>query len=466
MRSALIIPLIALAGCTVGPDYAPPESSAGARWVEPAATTAPVDLAWWNSFNDPLLSQLIEQAIASAPDVRVANARLAEARANRDAVFGGRFPQLNAGGAVTENVLSENGQLPVANIPGFDRDFSLFDIGFDASWEIDLWGRQRRERESAQARADAALETRRETQLRLAAEVARSYIDLRAAQQEAKLRQSMADNASAQAELVAQLFEAGDVSKIDAENARSAAANLAGQTPLARARAAAARYRIAALLGIAPEDSRSELAAPALLPNPPLIIGAGLRSELLERRPDVRRAERELAAATAGIGIAKADLFPRFSLLGSFGTQARDTGDLTSSDSLRMNVGPHFSWPIFSAGRIRAQIRAADARADGAAAAWEGAVAGALADSESAINRHANAQIAYSHAIDALDSQRRIHALAWKRYEAGEDSRGQWLAAEVDLAQAELGMLQAQSAALEAAIALNKALGGGWTDAD
>lgn len=466
MRSAFIIPLIALAGCTVGPDYAPPESTAGAKWVEPAVTTSPVDLAWWNSFNDPLLSELVERAIANAPDVRIANARLAEARANRDAVYGGRFPQVNASGAVTENVLSENGQLPVANIPGFDRSFSLFDIGFDASWEIDLWGRQQREREGAQARAEAALEARRETQLRLAAEVARSYMDLRAAQQEAGLRQGMANNASTQAELLAQLFEAGDVSKIEAESARSAAANLAGQVPPARTRAAAARYRIAALLGVAPEDSPRELLGPAPLPSPPMMVGAGLRSELLERRPDVRRAERELAAATAGIGIAKADLFPRFSLLGSFGIQARDSGDLTSSDSLRANIGPHFSWPIFSAGRIRAQVRAADARAEGAAAAWEGAVAGALADSETAINRHANALIAYSYAVDALDSQHRIHSLAWKRYEAGEDSRTQWLAAELELAQAELAMLQTQSAALDAAIALNKALGGGWSDAD
>ncbi len=182
--------------------------------------------------------------------------------------------------------------------------------------------------------------------------------------------------------------------------------------------------------------------------------------------PNVRRAERELAAATAGIGVAKADMFPRFSLLGSFGTQARDTGDLTSSNSLRFVGGPQFSWPIFAAGRIRAQIRAADARADGAAAAWEGAVAGALADSESAINRYANAQAALGHAQSALESQRRTHQLAGQRFGAGEDSRGQWLAAQSELAQAELGALQAKSAALDAAIALNKALGGGWTDAE
>lgn len=454
-----------LPGCTLGPDYVAPAATQAPEWIEPASAD-PVDLSWWDSFGDPILSSLIERAISNAPDVRVANARLAEARANRDAVFGGQFPQVNATASATENTLSENGQLPIANIPGFERNFSLFDIGFDASWEIDLWGRQRRQREAASAQADAALEAKRETQLRLAAEVARSYMDLRAAQREVVLRQQLAEYASERAEIVSKLEVAGDASRVDLEQARSSAANTASQLPLAKAKAAYASYRIAALLGVPPEQTLPELAPAAPLPQGPDNIGVGLRSDLLERRPDVRRAERELAAATAGIGVAQADLFPRFSLLTSFGTQARNSGDLTSSDSLRFVGGPQFSWPIFSAGRVRAQIRAADARADGAAAAWEGTVASALADSEAAINRFANSQVALGHAMNALESQRHSHDLASQRFEAGEDSRGQQLAAETELAQAELGALQAQLTALDAAIALNKALGGGWSDAD
>ncbi|MBD3730957.1 MAG: efflux transporter outer membrane subunit, partial [Sphingomonadales bacterium] len=404
LAAAIALPL-ALAACTVGPDYAPPQTSVSPQWVEPASLD-PVDLAWWENFNDPLLTRLVEQAIANAPEVRVAEARVAEARANRDAVYGGRAPQVQAKGSATENVLSKNGQIPIGNIPGFEREFPLYDLGFDASWEIDLWGRQTRQQQAANAQADAALEGRRDAQLRLAAEVARSYTDLRAAQRETALRRDIAVAAQGRADLADQLYTAGAGSRLDAEQARAAAASAAASVPQAEAQAASAAYRIAALLGAAPETLVPQLEAPAPLPQAPQVISVGLRSDLLQRRPDVRQAERQLAAATANIGVATADLFPRFSLLGSVGTQARAPGDLVSGDSLRLNIGPSFAWPIFSFGRIRAQIRAADARADGAAAAYEGAVAGALADSESAINRHARAQAALAQAQRALASQR------------------------------------------------------------
>lgn len=469
MRNPLTLPLIALtaalAGCTVGPDYAPPKTSAAPEWVE-QASLAPVDLEWWDQFHDPMLSSLVERAIASAPDARVAEARLAEARANRDATYGGRAPQGAVTGSATENVLSKNGQLPIASIPGFSRDFSLFDIGFDASWEIDLWGRQRRAEQAADARAGAALEAKRDVQLRLAAEVARSYTDLRSAQRQVALRQALAEDAQGRAQLAQQLYKAGDASRIDAEQAQAAASAAAAQVPQAQAQAAAAAYRIAALLGVPPEQVVPELEKPAPLPEAPRVINAGLRSGLLQRRPDVRRAERELAAATAGIGIAKADLFPRLTLMGSAGSQARSLGDIASGDSLRLGIGPSFSWPIFSFGRIRAQIRAADARADGAAAAWQGAVAGALADSEASINRHARAQEALDKARSALASQQEAARLARQRYEAGEDSRIQWLTAKSRLGEAELAATQAQSAALDASIALFKALGGGWDQSE
>lgn len=457
----LTVASMSLAACTVGPDYAEPKSTAAPEWVEPASSQ-PVDLAWWNSFGDAMLSSLVERALASAPDVRVAEARLAEARASRDAVYGGSGPQGGLNGSVTENQLSENGQLPVANIPGFDRRFSLFDLGFDASWELDLWGRQARERQSADAQADAALEAMHEARLRLAAEVARSYVDLRAGQEEVTLRKRLADAALGRADLASKLFESGELSRLDFDQTLSAAKASEAQVLQAEARTAAAAYRIAALLGVAPETIVPELMQPAFLPQTPTQIAAGLRSDLLERRPDVRKAERELAAATANVGVATADLFPRFSLFGSLGSQARNAGDLTSSDSVHFSVGPQFSWPIFSMGSIRARIRTADARADGAAASWEGTVASALADSESAINRQARAQAALAAMTGSLASQRGAHRLASQRFQSGEDSRIQWLSADSELAQAELAVSQSHTAALDAAIALYKALGGGW----
>ena len=170
---------IALAGCTVGPDYRPPTTSIGKTWIAPVST-AEVDAAWWTRFKDPLLIELVDTAVAGNKDLEEASARLREARANRDAVRGRSVPQIGASATATQNRLSENGQLPVGRVPGLGPDLSLYDVGFDASWEIDLWGGTRRAIESAEARAQAAEEARRGVVLQVIAEVVRSYIDLRA----------------------------------------------------------------------------------------------------------------------------------------------------------------------------------------------------------------------------------------------------------------------------------------------
>jgi len=198
------------------------------------------------------------------------------------------------------------------------------------------------------------------------------------------------------------------------------------------------------------------------IPEPPSTIVSGVRSELLERRPDIRRAERELAAATADIGVATADLFPRFSLLGSVGLQAREPGDLLSEGSGRVMVGPSFSWPIFSGGRIRARIRGADARAEGAAARYDRAVIGALAESESAANRFANATSAAAEASAALERETRAYRLTEMRVEQGEDDRLALMRARLRMVEARSRERNAAEARTTAAVALYKALGGGW----
>lgn len=462
MPRYLLLPLL-LAGCTVGPTYQPPAPSAASQapWLEPG-TPGAVDLAWWDSFNDPQLSALVNRALAGAPDLKEAEARLAEARANRDAVAGGRLPTLEAKGSLTENRLSENGQLPIGNIPGVDRQFRLFDLGFDASWELDFWGRRTRQSEAANARADAALFGQRDVMLTLIGEVARSYFELRAAQSEAASAQALAQADAELARLTGLRFTAGEASRLEVERAEGTARTSAAAVPDAEARAAAAAYRIAALLGAAPEEVASELRKPAPLPASPDAILVGVRSELLERRPDIRRAERELAAATADIGVATADLFPRFSLFGSLGQQARTPGDLFAGESTRLQIGPSVSWPIFSGGTIRAQIRAADARAQGAAARYEKAVLGALSDSETAINRFLSARTGETEASAALSRERAAYALAEKRADSGEDDRLTLLRAREVLVATERRADQARAAKGQAAVALYKALGGGW----
>ncbi len=465
-RTFAVTALLAIgtAACTtVGPDYQPPKAgeAGNSNWMEPAAIGA-VDLQWWQQFGDPLLTRLVEQSMANSPDIRIAEARLAEARANRDAVAGRLLPNVDAGGSATENRLSENGLLPTDNIPGLSRDYSLFDLGFDASWEIDLWGRNRRSLEGANARTDAALEAKRDIQIALAGEVARSYFDLREAQAiAASAKQRLVSN-RALAQLTSLRFKAGEASRIEAEKAEAASDVNAAAMSDAEAATAAAAYRIAALMGVAPENIVPELRDAKPIPTSPDRILAGVRTDLLERRPDIRKAERDMAATSADIGVATADLFPRFSLLGSLGQQARNVGDLASGNSTRFSIGPSFSWPIFSAGRIRAQIRAADARSDAALAAYEKAVNGAFSDSESAINRFTNAKAAASAAKAALDRESQAFALAQRRVTAGEDDRLALERARLSLISAASDYDGARSRQGRAAAALYKSLGGGW----
>lgn len=462
LRLFPLFALAALSACTVGPDYQRPESKAAPEWLEPG-TPGQVDLAWWDRFGDAKLSALVARAVANSPDLKEAEARLAEARANRDATAGGRLPTVDAKGSATENVLSRNGQLPIGSIPGFQRDFPLFDLGFDASWELDIWGRRTRQLQASDARSEAALYGRRDVMLTLIGEVARAYLDLRSAQADIATAEATAAADTDLARLTGLRFRAGEASQLDLDRAEAAARTSAAAIPDARARASAAAYRIAALLGTPPEQVVPDLLAAAPLPASPDAILVGVRSELLERRPDVRRAERELAAATADVGVATADLFPRFSLLGSIGQQARSVGDLASGDSFRLQIGPSFSWPIFNGGTIRAQIRGAKARADGAAARYEKAVTNALSDSETAINRFLNARAAVEDAAAALARERAAYALAERRAATGEDDRLTLARARQSLIAAERRNDAAAAAKAQAAVALFKSLGGGWS---
>lgn len=454
-----------LAGCTVGPDYAAPETQVQDAWVEQADTGA-IDPAWWQAFGDPQLTALIERSLAESPTLAEARARLTQARANRDAVQGQRLPQVSASGAATENRLSENGQLPVSSIPGFSPDYSLFDLGFDASWEIDLWGRRTREAQAADAQAGAAEAQYQGALVQLTAEIARSYMDLRAAQQSSALARQATNTASEISALTSQLYEAGEANRQQANAASAEAGSARDAAAQAESAEAAAIYRLAALAGQKPEDIAPSLRESAPVPDAPENILVGVRSDLLRRRPDVRAAERQLAAATAQIGVATADLFPRFSLMGGLGTQARDAGDLFDPASTRFSIGPTFSWPIFAGGSIRARIRAADAASDAAAAVYEQTVIEALNDSEAAINRFARAKQREAAATAAAADQERAYALAMQRFDAGEDDRLTLDQARLELLSRTRAAVLAKAEAAQAAVALYKALGGVLDDPD
>ncbi len=464
-RLAAISLVLACAGCTVGPDYHPPSIAVDEQWLG-AAGTGEVDASWWTRFNDPLLAELVASAMAGNKDLAVADARLREARANRDAVIGGSAPQASAIASARQSRLSENGQLPVGQVPGLGRDLSIFDAGFDASWELDLWGRSRRMAEGAAARADAAQEARRGVVIQIVAEVVRSYIDLRAAQD---LHANAIADAAAQRELarlVSDRLRAGAASRLDAVRAEAQARASAATIPGFESDAAAAAFRLALLTGQPPEALHDRLRIPRPLPRTEVEAQAGMRSELLRRRPDVRQAERELAASSADIGVATAELFPRVSLLGGLGLQARDPGELVSGDSLRFGFGPSLHWPIFSGGRIRARIRASDARMEAALARYERAVIAALADSETAVNRYASAVLSEAAREEAFAAASEAVDIAKRRYLTGEDDLPALLQAQRSLSAAERLSVQARAEKLQQLAALYKALGGGWQAAD
>jgi NodT family efflux transporter outer membrane factor (OMF) lipoprotein len=461
---------VALSACALAPRYRhAPTVAASPDWIA-NASTAPVDRTWWRALQDPQLSELVDDSLAHNLDLRAAAAHVREARANRDAAFGPRLPQLEIAGGASRNELSANGELPISRIPGFSRHFNLFDAGFDASWELDFWGRNARGVDAAEARVASATEALHDVQVQTIAEVVRTYVDLRSAQARLASATRDAEARSAAAALVSSRFAAGEAARSDEALALQQSNAARGELAALRAAAHAAAYSLALLTARPPEglvaladqaegDAANLVASPdATLPE----AGAGLRSELLRRRPDVRRAERELAAARADVAVATADYFPRITLLGAIGQQSLGTGNLFSESSRRYQFGPSLSWPIFAAGSIRARVKAAGARADATAAQYEKAVLSALADSETALNRYAEAGAQRRDLASSREQAALALDLARERYQAGEEDLTALLASQSAYSTVEQAALAARAAELTALVSLYKALGGGW----
>jgi len=460
---AACLPLV-MTACTVGPDYhRPTVAGEQAAWTTPAQG-ADIDLMPWSKLGDPVLTDLITRALAANPDIVEAEGRLREARAALGVTRANGAPQATLSGSAQQNRTSLNGEFPVGDLPGYRRNFALYDAGFDASWEIDLWGGQRRAVQSARRQIEAAHARASDVRLQTVAEVVRAYAQLRGSQ--ALLIATRAD-AAAQADtaqITRQRLQAGESARGDETRAREAARTAHAPIAGLEADAHAAVFTLALLTGRPPEALSSLIDTPAALPILPANVAPGTRADMLRRRPDVRAAEADLAAATANVGVATADLYPRLSLAGGIDPQSRALGNLATGNSLGFAVGPRFTWALFDGGRIRAQIRAADARTDQAAARYTKAVLAALADSETAINRYAAWQTTAAERDAALAASARSLDLAHQRFAAGEDDRLALLQAQSTFATVQRAAVQAHESAFEAYAALIKALGGGWQE--
>lgn len=463
-RLILVTPILFAVGCTVGPDYSRPATPGeNAAWLS-AADASAADLPPWAELNDPVLSDLIAQAVAANLDIAEAEARLREARAQRGVTRARGLPSATAKASAQQTQTSLNGQFPAADIPFYDRNFSLFDAGFDASWEIDLWGGQRRAVQAADRQIEAARARSIDVRLQAVAEVVRAYAQLRGSQASlANVRANLRD-AEETARIVRLRVKAGEAAGFDESRAEEQARTAAAAIPGLDADMRAAAFRLALLTGRAPEAMTGLIETPAPLPVLPDNVAVGARADMLRRRPDIRAAEADLAAATANVGVETSNLYPKLSLTGSFSQQSRNPGDLISGSSFGFGVGPRLSWAIFDAGKVRAQIRAADARADQAAARYTRAVLSALADSETAINRYAAATATVRERDAARAASRTSLDLARQRYKAGEDDLLALLQAETAYSNAERAAAQVRESALEAYATLIKSLGGGWLD--
>jgi NodT family efflux transporter outer membrane factor (OMF) lipoprotein len=460
------------AGCTVGPHYEKPDLSAPPAWNEAqqsGVSARPAELArWWTSFNDPLLNSLVERAVRSNLDLRLAEARIREARAARAVTAAGEWPRADVSGSYSRNRSSENavgsqGQgAVVAPRPGADLEQDLFRTGFDATWEIDVFGGVRRSLEAADATLAATLEDRRNTLVTLLGDIAKNYIDVRGFQKRLLVARANLKAQQETLDLTRVRFQAGLASDLDVAQAEGQLNTTAAQVPTLEGSLTQAAHRLDILLGSEPGSLWDQLAKESPIPVLPAEVLVGLPSELLRRRPDIRRAERQLAAATAQVGAATADLFPKFSLIGGMGLQSISASDWFSGPSRFWSIGPTIRWPIFDAGRIRANIEVRNAQQAQALTQYEKTILAALEDVENSLVNYAREQMRHRTLRDAVAAHRRAVAMSNELYIRGLvdflnvlDNQRSLFASESDLAQSEAVMATNL-------VALYKALGGGW----
>jgi len=450
-----------LAGCAVGPDYERPQLDSPATFASADGAVygaAEPVLAWWQTLDDPLLHEWLETALLQNHDIRIAETNLRAARAVLGSRRLARYPiatsQLSA--------LEQDASAAASLAP----DQRFYDASLDVSWELDFFGRVRRSVQAAAADANAATEALRDTYVLVAAELARTYFELKGTRYRLSVAQRNADNQRQTFELTQALLEGGRGTDLDIARARAQLeSTLASIPPLERA-INSSSHRLAVLVGELPETFARALPADAGLPPLPQVLDIGDPEGLLRRRADVRFAEYALQAETARVGVAMGDLFPRVSLLGSVGWVATSASDLGESDTRTTSFGPFLSWAAFDLGRVRANIRVANADMDGALLRYEQTVLIALEETENALFGFTSARARQARLEVAAGASEQAAELARLRYRDGADSFLTVLDAERRLLEAQDQLAQSATETGLAFVLVYKALGGGWQAVD
>jgi NodT family efflux transporter outer membrane factor (OMF) lipoprotein len=458
-----------VAGCMVGPDYQPPDVTAPSAWegvTEQAvaapsmATYQPPRLtAWWRTFQDPKLTALVDEAMTANLDLQLAAARLRQARAARGVIAGGMWPFLDASSSYqrTRSTVGDESVPSTRNV---------YRMGFDAAWELDLFGGIRRNLEAANADITAAQEGLRDAQVSLIAEVAFNYVQLRGLQQQMVIAQRNLQVQQHTADITRQRQQVGFVSRLDVVKAEAQVATTQAQLPGLETASRQAIYALSVLLARSPGGLLHELTETQPLPVTPPVVPVGLPSHLLRRRPDIRQAEAQLHTATAQIGVATADLFPKFSLTGSVSWQSNLLQRWISKSHFSSALGPTLQWAIFQGGSVVSNIRVQEALRDQAFLTYRKTVLTAFQDVENALIAFAKEWQHRQALTDAVTANREAVRLATLLYTQGQSDFLSLLDAQRSLYVSEDALVRSNQTTAASLIALYKALGGGWESDD
>ena len=464
--AALIAVLALLGGCVVGPRYRAPTPPTGADAplvslnVQAETPSAPPD-DWWRLYNDPLLDKFLDEAFAANADLHAAEANLNAARAVLEASRAGNYPATTAlAGAIygrdatTDEILEIVGAKP--------QTLWLFDGIFDMSYELDLFGRVRRSIEASKADAQAAAAARDGLKVTVAAETTRAYAQICTLGEQLAVARHSLEVVAREAWITSQRHDAGANSEFDVVRAQGLVAQVRSAIPPLEGQRRAALFQLAALLGRAPVHAPAEAEACVTPPRLGALIPIGDGAALLKRRPDVRQADRRVAAATARIGVATADLYPRISLTGLYGGASTDIASLASNNALTWGVGPTVSWSFPNQIGPRARVRQAKAGEAAALASFDSVVLQALKETEQSLAAY-SAELDRREALaEAQDRARKAFDIAHNQFLAGSLNNLDLLIAEQSLVAAEAAVAASDSALVQDQIAVFKALGGGW----
>ncbi|RZF25775.1 efflux transporter outer membrane subunit [Paraburkholderia sp. UYCP14C] len=487
-----LLACVAIAGCTVGPNFEPPKSPTPEVFNRTQTAQAPSKAVegqfgpeWWTMFNDPVLNGLEKQLADANLDVAAASARLLQSRAERRVAGAAEYPTLDGAASYYRERGSENGilsllgvtptqsqpqsasgsaPLGVAAMPGSKGSpaYNLYQAGFDASWEVDIWGHVRRTVEAATALSEASYEDRNAVLLSARAELARDYIELRSTQELLQIAHQNLDIANDALKLTRVRAHEGVTTDLDVSNASALVENIESLIPTLESRTETTINAIGLLLGEEPGALRQTLAATQEVPALPAQVPIGFPSELVQRRPDIRKAEAELHAATASIGVAKADFYPRIMLNGSAGFQSLQLSSLASWASGQFVVGPSITFPIFEGGRLKGTLQLREAQQQEAAIAYKETVLRAWQEVDDALVTYDAEQRRRDRLVQAVTMNQRALAVSQQRYKAGALDYLDVLNVQRQLLEAQSNLEQSRATAATNLITLCKALGGGW----